>query len=485
MQIKIDTSPLENLHVDTLLLVLPSDSFPSELAGLDQAMGNRLSQFWSKAREYPKDVLVVSPCGTIQAEKILLAKISQSTDRFGLRQIYSALGKISRIKELGGSLALTMAGIFPKKEEIRIALEGFLQGHYLFELYKKEHRASCETLILCGNVPELKDEIKKAETILSAQNMARDWVNQPACIVTPTYLVDEGKRIAARFGAEVEVLTAKKAESLGMGAFTAVAQGSDEPAFMLRLYRLSKSPGRRLCFVGKGLTFDSGGLSLKPWELMVPMKSDMAGAAAVLGAFAALSELRPDLDLTVITPLTENLPSGKSFKPGDVLKAMNGKTIEVLSTDAEGRLALADAICWAERTGATHIIDVATLTGACIIALGYDTSALFSNRREWSREILEAAERAGERVWEMPMFPEYKELIRSQIADLVNSAGKASPPAGSIAGALFISEFVSEKTAWAHVDIAGSSWLPKETPALTFGATGALVRTLVEIGLVF
>ncbi len=485
MQIKIDSSPLETMKVDALLLVLTADRFPSELASLDQAMGSRLSQFWDTTREYSKDLIIISPCQNTQAEKIILAKISKNTDRFSLRQIFSSLGKTFRVKELAGSLALLLPGIYPAKEEVRFALEGFLQGHYLFESYKKERRTACETLVVWGDVPELEKEASRAEKIASAQNVARDWVNQPACIVTPSYLVEEGKLIASRAGAEVEVLTAKKAESLGMGAFSALARGSEEPAFVLRLHRPGNPTGKRLCFVGKGLTFDSGGLSLKHWEQMVSMKSDMAGAGAVLNAFSVLSELRPDLDLTAITPLTENLPSGRSFKPGDVLKAMNGKTIEVLSTDAEGRLALADAVCWAEKTGATHIVDVATLTGACIIALGYDTSALYANQRGWAGEISAAAERAGERVWEMPLFPEYRELIRSQIADLANSAGKAGAPAGSIAGAMFISEFVSEKTAWAHLDIAGPAWQPKETPALGFGATGVLVRTLVEIGLAF
>jgi leucyl aminopeptidase len=240
-----------------------------------------------------------------------------------------------------------------------------------------------------------------------------------------------------------------------------------------------------LFLIGKGLTFDSGGLSLKPWESMVPMKSDMAGAATVLGAFQALAQLRPDLDFTVITPLTENLPSGKSFKPGDILRAYNGKTIEIRSTDAEGRLILADSLCWAAEFGATHIVDLATLTGACIVALGYETVGLFGNSAEWNQRICDAAQKAEERVWAMPMYAEYKELNNSEIADIANSAGKAGSPAGAIAAAFFLKEFVKDGVQWAHLDIAGPAFLNKPDRGYAIGATGIMVRTLVELGLEF
>jgi leucyl aminopeptidase len=262
-----------------------------------------------------------------------------------------------------------------------------------------------------------------------------------------------------------------------MGAFLAVAQGSKEPARLIVIRHRGANAEPRVAFVGKGLTFDSGGISLKPANDMHLMKSDMAGAAAVLAAISALAKMKIGLDVIGIIPATENLPGGGAYRPGDVLTALNGKTIEVISTDAEGRLLLADALAYACQLGATHIVDVATLTGACIIALGHSVAGVMGNDNELLAALIEAGERAGERLWRLPLFREHRRQLDSAIADIKNVGGRA---AGAITGAWFLQEFVGA-TSWAHMDIAGTAWNEKDRPSQVEGATGAGTRTLIAL----
>ncbi|MGB9833389.1 MAG: leucyl aminopeptidase family protein [bacterium] len=486
MKIRISEQAIPEIEANTIIILLPS-RLPEALQALDPALKNRIEEARQAMPLYTKDSMVLLSQGEVKAQKLFLLKVPDNADSFELRQIYSQAGREARLMELGPDVAIALTGLLDPLMEAEIAVEGLVQGSYLPELYKTEKaHKSLENLILCfSRTFEIEKIVRKAELVGNTQNYVRDLVNEPASRATPLFLVEEAKRIASETGSRIEVLSLNDAEKMGMGAFSAVARGSDQPAFMVKLHHPGEDGAQKLGLVGKGLTFDSGGLSLKPWESMTTMKSDMAGAAAVLGAFRVLSFLRPELDFMAFLPLTENLPSGKSYKPGDVVRAMNGKTIEVLSTDAEGRLILADALCWAAKEGVTHIVDVATLTGACIIALGHETTGLFTNSEAWREQILMAALKAGERVWELPMFPEYKELIRSEIADLANSAGRSGAPAGAIFGAMFLKEFVPEEIAWAHMDIAGPSWLPKSSKTIASGATGASFRTLVELGLSF
>ncbi|PYR80750.1 MAG: leucyl aminopeptidase [Acidobacteria bacterium] len=297
---------------------------------------------------------------------------------------------------------------------------------------------------------------------------------------TPTYLADQAKQLGKEQGLKVEVLDRKQIEKIGMGSFLAVAQGSAEPPrFIVARYQGAAKGEAPVVLVGKGITFDTGGISIKPSDNMDKMKDDMSGGAAVLCAMAALSRLRAPIACIGVIPATENMPGGRAMKPGDILTSAEGKTVEVLNTDAEGRLILGDALWYARTLGVTHLVDVATLTGACVVALGRTTSGLFGRPAEWVEQVRRASERAGDRSWPMPLFDDYKDLLKSEIADFTNTGGRAG---GAISAALFIKEFAGELP-WVHMDIAGTAWAEETKPYQPKGATGVGVRTLVELAL--
>jgi leucyl aminopeptidase len=304
--------------------------------------------------------------------------------------------------------------------------------------------------------------------------------NEPANYMTPSKMAEIAKDIADKHDLEIKVYGREDMEAMDMGALLGVAKGSNEPPRLIVLnYRGDKQSEKTLGFLGKGITFDSGGISIKPSDGMADMKADMAGAAAVMTAVAAIAQLKLRINVTAIIPATENLPSGTALKPGDVLQAMNGKTIEVISTDAEGRLILADALSYAQKLGLSPLIDLATLTGACRIALGLLYSGLFGNDQGLIDKVLGSGHRTGEKMWYMPMPGEYKEQIRSEIADIKNTGNRYG---GAITAALFLAEFVND-TPWVHIDIAGPRISNKESGYIVKGATGFGVRTLIELAL--
>lgn len=311
-------------------------------------------------------------------------------------------------------------------------------------------------------------------------NFTRDLANEPGAYMTPTIMAERARAIAKEFGLSFDVLDQKQMEKLGMGSLLGVARGSDEPPKLIVMkYQPSRTrskKGELLALVGKGITFDSGGISLKPGENMELMKYDMTGAATVMGTMRAVAQLKPSVPVLGVAPCSENLPSGKATKPGDVLKAMTGKTIEVINTDAEGRLVLADAIAYAKKLGATRIIDMATLTGAVSIALGDVNTAILGTDQNLIDQVIEAGKEVGEKFWQLPLDNEYTKQIKSDIADIKNVGGKK---AGTITAAAFLKEF-AEDTPWAHLDIAGTAWGDPATPYRAKGPTGVAVRTLVE-----
>ncbi|MBE0430336.1 MAG: leucyl aminopeptidase [Dehalococcoidia bacterium] len=362
--------------------------------------------------------------------------------------------------------------------------EGALLGLYAFTKYKKpEHEDIAEILLVAreeGLVPLLDAAIDRGRVAAEATNLARDMVNEPANYMTPGRMAETAEALAAEHGLQCKVLDREDMEAMGMGALSGVARGSNQPPKLITLsYKTDASSNSGLGFLGKGITFDSGGISIKPSDGMGEMKSDMAGAAAVIAALVAIARLKPQINVTAVTPVAENLPSGSALRPGDVLRAMNGKTIEVISTDAEGRLILADALCYARKLGLSPLVDVATLTGACRIALGTRYAGLFANDQDLASRILNAAQRTGEGIWRMPLPDEYREQIKSDIADIKNTGER---PGAAITAALFLSEFV-EDTPWAHMDIAGPAYGNKESGYLLKGATGFGVRTLLELAL--
>lgn len=320
---------------------------------------------------------------------------------------------------------------------------------------------------------------RRADIEGRAVSLARELVNLPPCDLYPETFADRARNVAQHTGVECVVLDERDLTAERMNALLAVARGSDRPPRLVVMRYHGRPGGATLGLVGKGVTFDSGGLSLKTNDQMVDMKCDMAGAAAVLGAVQALAELEAPVNVLGVMALVENLPSGKAMKLGDVLHARNGKTIEVLNTDAEGRLILADALAYAVDQKVHHLVDLATLTGACIVALGMDVAGIMSNDEAWSGRVVAASKAAGEKLWPLPMDPHYGEMIKSDVADMKNTGG--SRWGGAISAAKLLEEFVGN-TPWAHLDIAGPAWAEKDNAVRSAGGTGFGVRTLVELG---
>jgi leucyl aminopeptidase len=361
---------------------------------------------------------------------------------------------------------------------------GLRLGVYEFNEFKtleREKIKEIEEVVLLGEKDEeiklIGDGLRNGEIISEAVCMARDLVNGPSNQVTPTVLADKAREIAKDYGMEVQVLEVSQVEAMGMGAFVAVAKGSQEPGkFIVLEYNKGKEL-ETIALVGKGITFDSGGISIKPSENMDRMKDDMSGAAAVLATLKAASRLQLPYHLVGIMPATENLPSGKAYKPGDILKTLSGQTVEVISTDAEGRLILSDALTYSLRYQPKAIIDLATLTGACVIALGNDVIGLFGNDESLLKRIEDASGRTGEKAWRLPLWDDYFDYLKSDAADFRNVGTRA---AGAIVGAIFLSKFV-EKVPWVHLDIAGPASIEKERPYIPRGGTGAGVRLVIQV----
>lgn len=334
-----------------------------------------------------------------------------------------------------------------------------------------------DLVILTG--PDAADAAATGRATGESVNAARVLINEPGNFLTPRILAEKAQQLASVPGITAEVLDERAIEALGMGMLLGVARGSAEPPRLLVLrYAPSQAPaGATLGLVGKGVTFDTGGISLKLADGMERMKDDMAGGATVVAALRSMALQQLPIRAMAVVPMVENMPGGKATKPGDILRAASGLTVEVNNTDAEGRLILGDALWYARKLGATHVIDVATLTGAVVVALGKTTTGLFGTPAPWVEHVRAAAERAGEKVWPLPLFEDYREQLKSEIADLINSPGR---PAGSITAAMFLKEFAGDGP-WAHLDIAGTAWAEDSKPWQPKGATGAMIRTLVDV----
>ena len=357
--------------------------------------------------------------------------------------------------------------------------EGLTLGLYRFDrhLHPAEAPKSISGARVLGtDVAAIAEGVRRGVILGDATNLARDLANEPSNLLTPTEMAARAQTLARDTGLEFQVLEESDAAALGMGSFLGVAKGSHQPAKLIVLRHRGGGDEPGLGLIGKGITFDTGGISLKPSASMVTMKQDMSGGAAVIAAIGALARLGAPINITAIVPATENMPGGSAIKPSDVLTAMNGKTIEVLNTDAEGRLVLADALCYANHLGLAPLLDVATLTGACAVALGTTTTGLMTNDDALGAEVIAAGAAAGEKIWPLPMFEEYGELIRSSIADVKNVGGRY---AGAITAAKFLQVFAGD-TPWVHLDMAGTDDADKDQGTTVKGATGVPVRTLVR-----
>lgn len=361
---------------------------------------------------------------------------------------------------------------------------GGMLGLYQFtELVTKERDKIKDfdslTIISRKKTKALASGVDRAKTMAAGICLARDLVTLPSNQATPTFLAKKAEEVAARSGMRFKLIREPEAKKLGMGAFLAVAQGSEEPGFMAVLdYQPLGEESPPVVLVGKGITFDSGGISIKPAKDMDKMKHDMAGSAAVIGAMQTIAALKLPVRVVAIIPFTENLPSGKAYKPGDVIHSLSGLNIEVINTDAEGRMILADALTYADRYKPQAIIDLATLTGACIVALGDNVAGLLGNNDELQARLQAAAEESGEKVWPLPLWDSYFESMKSEVADLKNVDGRKG---GAITAAIFLKQFVPEGVPWAHLDIAGCAWEDKGSSLVPKGATGMGVQLLTRL----
>src|SRR5579863_1356007 len=361
--------------------------------------------------------------------------------------------------------------------------EGAITGFFETTLYQEKpdrRNAMTEVAVVAGDLNEadLERGIARGTALGNAINLARRLAITPANLMTPTRMAEEAAKVAESTGLQIDVLDEDRARREGMGSFLSVAQGSVQPPkFIVLRYDGDPSSKELLALVGKGITFDTGGISIKPPDRMEEMKYDMSGGAGVIAAMTAIARLKPKVNVVGLVPATENMPGGKATKPGDIVTAMNGKTIEVINTDAEGRLILADALCYANKLGATRIVDAATLTGACVIALGHASSAAVTNDDKFVAEFLAAAKPTGERYWQMPYYEDYTTQMKSDIADLKNTGGRA---AGTLTAAAFLKEFVGN-TPWIHLDIAGTAYLDNEFAWQAKGPTGTPVRAFVAL----
>lgn len=421
----------------------------------------------------------------MSAAKLLLVGAGKRA-KFNGVQLRNLVGTAVRYLRARGvrELAWILGSVEPGT--IASVVDGALIADYDADTLRTERNGAktIDHLILatCGDpLPaEAQPALRRGKILGEAENFTRKLVNQPSNHLTPTRLAERASEMAARFGLSCEILGPKEIQDLKMGAFWAVAQGSqnEPPRLIVIRYLPDDAPQQPVIgLIGKGITFDSGGISIKPSENMHEMKTDMAGGATMLGVMQAIAQLKPRLRVIAVIPATENMPSGNAYKPGDVITSMSGKTIEILNTDAEGRLVLADAITYAKQLGCTVLIDMATLTGAILVALGTFTTGVFGWNKEWVNRVMAAANAAGEKMWHMPVDDDFRELYKSSIADLANTGGRYG---GSITGAMFIGEFAGD-TPWVHLDIAGTRWANDEKPYRAKGPTGHGVRTLVQL----
>lgn len=364
------------------------------------------------------------------------------------------------------------------KRDIRPFIEGIILGGYTFDRFKSEKTDETTLkLIIDDTAGKYKKEINKAIVLAEATSFTRDLVNTPGNYLTPTVFASRARALARKFGIRTRIYGPREITAMKMGALMGVAKGSDQPPRLITwIYNGGKQNDKPIVLIGKGVTFDTGGISLKPTEGMGEMKNDMAGAAVVISLMMVLGRLKPRLNVVGIVPAVENMPSGKALKPGDIVTASDGQTIEIISTDAEGRLILADGLCFARKFKPKKMVDIATLTGAARIALGDTTAAVIGNNDEMIRAIYETGQQTSEKTWQLPLWNEYQQQIKSEVADMKNSGGR---PAGTITASCLLSRFVKD-TPWVHIDIAGVDNQDKSHPYQPKGATGFGTRLLAE-----
>ncbi|HEX8137209.1 MAG TPA: leucyl aminopeptidase [Pyrinomonadaceae bacterium] len=499
MQVQASAKSYREEDVQALAVAVFKDERADEgfLKELDEATGGLIKSLIEseelKGKEGETAYVHLGGGGPLHVRRLLLVGVGERAE-YAVPQVSQMAGTAARFLR---SKNVKTAALLPRAEgdtekAVAAAAEGAVMGLFEPDKYrtveKEERTIERLTIIVEGADAEaISRAAERGRIVGESVNFTRDMANEPGAYLTPTDMAERAREIATEFGLSVDVLDEARMEQEGMGALLSVSRGSEEPAKLIILKYSPRavggeaggeqSDGDLLAFVGKGITFDSGGISLKPGENMELMKYDMTGGATVLGAMRAIAQLKPPMPVLGVVPASENLPSGKATKPGDVVRAMSGKTIEVINTDAEGRLILSDAICYAKKLGAKRIIDMATLTGAVSIALGDVNTAVLGTDQQLIDEIIAAGREVGEKFWQLPLDKEYTKQIKSDIADIKNVGGRK---AGTITAAAFLKEF-AEGVSWAHLDIAGTAWGDEAKPYRAKGPTGIAVRTLLNI----
>ena len=493
MEIKAVADNLPNVKSDALLVSYfeGSETIEGDTATIDKLLNGAISHLISRKEIKGKlgEATIIHTLGKLPAERVVVIGLGKKAE-LNLDKIRRVMADTCRLLRRRGVATIASpaygAGIngISLENSAQAMAEGALLGLYLFRQHitKPAENGEVKELSVIENdifkLPYIEKGISNGKIYAGATNLARDMVNEPSNYMTPADMANTAMKVAKTYGLEVTILEKEQMKEMKMGGLLGVNQGSAQPPKLIILnYKGNNSSDTEITLVGKGLTFDSGGISIKPSERMGDMKGDMAGGASAIATLSAIAQLKPDINVRAIVPATENMPSGTAFKPGDILTAMNGKTIEVISTDAEGRLILADALSYANKLGTRRMVDIATLTGACMAALGTICSGAFSNNQELADKVIAAGGQAGEYIWQLPMFEEYKEQNKSDVADIQNTGGRY---AGAITAAQFLAEFVGD-TPWVHLDIAGTYLSDKEQGYIIKGATGVPVRTLIHL----
>ena len=478
MDVKLETRAVPQVESDALVMIGFEGTPPEAGQSKDHVKDLYDSgEFSGKSLEI---AILHRPAG-LKAKRLVLAG-GGKRDKFDAADLRRLSGAAVRSLKSKGVHSITLALDEPVHSDdfAAAAVEGAVLADLENDRYKTDPKKNEKHVDSFSVLGGSQDAVDRGRILAEAQNFTRDLANQPANVLTPMVLAGHAKKMAAEFGLECEVLDQDRMRQLGMGALLGVAQGSAEPpALIVIRYNPGNAPKSKdhLGLIGKGVTFDTGGISIKPSDGMEKMRYDMAGGAAVLGAMRAIAQIKPAIPVTALVPTVENMPGSKAQRPGDIVTSLSGKTVEVLNTDAEGRLILIDALTYAQRLGCTHLVDAATLTGAIVVALGSINIGAFTNNEAFLEKLLTAAKAEGEKTWQMPMDEEYKELLKSSFADLHNIGGRAG---GSITAAWFIRDFVNE-TPWIHLDIAGTAWLDDSKPYMAKGATGVGLRTFVRL----
>jgi leucyl aminopeptidase len=478
MEITLSSLPIEKVPSDALILPVFEGQKETRFGA------DRLYDAGEVAGKSFEHTLLHNVPG-VTAARVLLAGAGkpEAFDAAEARKLVGAAVRFLKTKSVR-NIAFAPGEAHRTPDYVAAAVEGAILGDFEPDRHKTGNdKKSIESFTVAAPASgELDAALSRGRIVGEATNFAREMINEPGNLLTPQRMAEAARTMAAEQGLECEVLDREAMQNLGMGSLLGVSIGSAEPpAFIILRYRPAapSSNSAHLGLVGKGVTFDTGGISIKPADSMEKMKYDMAGGAAMIGAMRALAQLKPAIPVTAFIPAVENMPGSRAQRPGDIVTAMSGKTIEVINTDAEGRLILADAITYARRQGCTHLVDAATLTGAIVVALGHLHAGLFTNNDALAGRVLSASKAEGERMWRMPMDDDYREYLKTAFADIANVGGRWG---GAVTAAMFLKEF-AEETPWVHLDIAGTAWLDDAKPHLAKGPTGLPVRTLVRLAM--